>query len=176
MRLPRGVSLSRKSKSARIAAFPCSSAPWTFAWMYARGRGLRPWHQKTGAVIGCPVAFVRMTSSLRSQRDMCTCQFTGGRATPCRGRSRGRGGRDDVSGLFRPAWRRRRRGRDIAPTAAERAVERDERRQSIAARLDEGGLGGEELLQGVEDLEIGRQPGLVTPGREAHRLACRVDG
>src|SRR5664280_3257482 len=79
--------------------------------------------------------------------------------------------------LFRPAGRRRwRRRRGVAPSAAERAIKRDEGREPVAARLNEGGFGGQEQLKRVQDLEVCREARLVPQRGEADGLARRVDG
>src|ERR1039458_5132504 len=97
---------------------------------------------------------------------MCAGQFTGEPVTPL----------PPAFGLG-PAGRRRWRRRwGVAPSAAERAIERDESREPVAARLNEGGLGGQEQLKRVQDFEVRREARLVPQRREADGRARRVDG
>src|SRR3954469_9847630 len=55
------------------------------------------------------------------------------------------------------------------PPAPERPVELDQRRQPIVARLGEEDLGGEELLLGLEDVQVARQAGHVALVGDLHR-------
>jgi hypothetical protein len=49
----------------------------------------------------------------------------------------------------------------LLPIPAEGAIEIGQRNQAVTASLGGGGFGGEELLLGVEDFEVGGEAGLV---------------
>src|SRR5207249_1594135 len=62
------------------------------------------------------------------------------------------------------------------PSPSQRLVELDEGGQAVEASLGEGVLGGEELLLGLQDLEVVGEAPQVTGVGEADRLAIRVHG
>ena len=82
-------------------------------------------------------------------------------------------GSSALHGSRRPAGCRS-RGRPLRigelPAAAQGAVELDQGRQPVVARLGEQDLGREELLLGLEHLQVVREAGHVAHVREPHRL------